>query len=655
MTPEATPTAVPMMSEVSKPFDELLLPVALGFEDIRDLVLFIDSMAAQHPQLVGHEACATTAKEIDLNFYNSLSKEYEDNCKLQGDEAFKFACQALNSILKTFPVAGDHDGGPIRKILRDLIDMLPRKFHSETKVDALFEMGKTPEANSDYYPDVPNQLSRLSNMLFNQHQRTGNIDDLGTAISAAYGAVLLTPNPSPHHISQLNNLIVFLLSAYKGTRSSSYLDEAISIAQKAIDSLPSQGSVNNRGDVSSLFNNLGGALLSKFDATGDQQYLETAASMLESLSKDASDDDPELVNRLMYLSNIYMRQYEQTGSRDHIRKAIEIAAKAVDRPHKDDAEMAGRYTDYAYTLIRLYQLEGNEQTLREAISKAQKAVDLTPKDERGAKLASRKSNLSIILYTQYGRTGHRKDLDDAISLIQSAMGLIPEGHLDYLHLQHNLGAMLFSRYKDTSVSRGKDTAIEDLEEAISRAEYVVQTSSRRRYDYAGRLSNLSEMLQARYDVKSNIGDLDQAILYIREAIEASPNSRDRATQLGRLSNMLQARYSNTGDRSNLDEAISQARMAVQAGQRVDVEPRMTRIDLRRGMKRSITSVWKGVHFGGVRPQGPKDEKDAKFIQDSIDRLRHLGKLLMIRYNITKDQEDLDEIDSLAAFLEDASD
>lgn len=105
----------------------------------------------------------------------------------------------------------------------------------------------------------------------------------------------------------------------------------------------------------------------------------------------------------------------------------------------------------------------------------------------------------------------------------------------------------------------------DLEEAIRSMEQVVQGTPENHANWAGLLSNLSVLLQARFERQGRLQDLEQAIDKSKQALRATPRSHPNFTvyQIS-LSNKLQRRFERTGRSEDLEDAIRIAEETVES-------------------------------------------------------------------------------------------
>jgi tetratricopeptide (TPR) repeat protein len=149
------------------------------------------------------------------------------------------------------------------------------------------------------------------------------------------------------------------------------------------------------------------------------------------------------------------------------------------------------------------------------------------------------------------------DVEKAIQVERKAIDAIPNNHPDRPIRLNDLGNWLGIRYS-------KKGAIDDLEAAIQFAREAVNATpeSPNRVLY---LNNLAAGLGDRYLRFGEISDLDEAIQVAQEVVNATLNGDSyHAIYRNNLASRLLDRFSRTGSTANLNEAIQNLREAVDA-------------------------------------------------------------------------------------------
>jgi hypothetical protein len=189
-------------------------------------------------------------------------------------------------------------------------------------------------------------------------------------------------------------------------------------------------------------------------------------------------------------------------------------------------------------------------------------------------------------------TGDGPTLTSAVCLFRQALAATPRDHPDLASHRTNLSAILNTRFE-----RNNDPA--DLEEALELARKAVTATPAGDPKYALRLANLGAVLQNRFRLTGEQADLDAAIEADLGAAAATPmHHPDRAKMLANACVVLGFRFDRTRQRTDLEMGIEAARAAVDA-----------------------TPV--------AHP-------------DRAMRVFNLGVSLLTRFGQTKEQEDLDE-------------
>jgi tetratricopeptide (TPR) repeat protein len=126
--------------------------------------------------------------------------------------------------------------------------------------------------------------------------------------------------------------------------------------------------------------------------------------------------------------------------------------------------------------------------------------------------------------------GRIEDLEEAIRTARRAVAVTPDDHPDLAGRLNNLGNDLENRFERTG-------RIEDLEEAIRTARRAVAVTSDDHPDLAGRLNNLGSKFGSRFKRTGQIEDLEEAIRTARRAVAVTPDDhpwRDIVQMSGRV-------------------------------------------------------------------------------------------------------------------------
>ncbi|MGI8333708.1 tetratricopeptide repeat protein [Actinomadura scrupuli] len=185
------------------------------------------------------------------------------------------------------------------------------------------------------------------------------------------------------------------------------------------------------------------------------------------------------------------------------------------------------------------------------------AVRVLPSDHALSPIAkSRLGHRLLQVHRRTPRTGplHKTTLDEAIRFCREAVS--DASDLD-TELLANLGDALRARFDLTS-------DVPDLDEAVSCLRRAVQLTATGHSGLHALLSVLGDALRARFDLTNDPADLDEAVSCLARAVELTPaENHDRPAVLSNFGAALRRRFDHTADPADLDEAISHLRAAWQ--------------------------------------------------------------------------------------------
>jgi transcriptional regulator with XRE-family HTH domain len=148
-------------------------------------------------------------------------------------------------------------------------------------------------------------------------------------------------------------------------------------------------------------------------------------------------------------------------------------------------------------------------------------------------------------------------LDSSVRFIQGATDATPVGDPYLPGYLSDLGQLLEARFRASG-----DPA--DLDAAIVAAQQAAEEAPTGDLDLPGYLSNLAFYLLIRFNIAGDIKDIDAAIDKAQQAAAAaSPDCPERVIVLANLRDALSARYEKRRDDGDLDAAIAVGQEAVQ--------------------------------------------------------------------------------------------
>jgi CHAT domain-containing protein len=355
-------------------------------------------------------------------------------------------------------------------------------------------------------------------------------------------AVAATLPTSTARSARLNNLVGALVDLYAATGERGLLEEAVGAQREAVAATPTTSTDRPR-----YLSNLAGRLAGLYVVTGERGLLEEAVGVqreaVAATPATSTGRPPRLNNLALHLSSLYA----VTGDRGLLEEAVGAQREAVAATPATSTERPTYLNNLAGRLSSLYEATGDRDVLEEAVVVQREAVAATPatSTNRPAWL----SNLATHLSALYEATGDHDLLEEAVRLQREAVAATPATSSGRPARLSNLARRLSSLYE---VTGDRDL----LDEAVGVQREAVAATPATSTDRPAWLSNLANRLADLYGVTGDRDLLDEAVRLQREAVAATPaTSTSRPAWLGTLAGLLSSLYKATGDRDLLDEAV----------------------------------------------------------------------------------------------------
>ena len=361
-------------------------------------------------------------------------------------------------------------------------------------------------------------------------------------------------NAAPDHRDRngiLSNLGTALRTRFERTGDQSDLDAAITHLSEAVEVTP-----DGHADRPALISNLGAALLTRFDRTGIPADLDAAITHLHEAVHASPVNHSD---RFLYLTNLgtaVLERFRLAAAQEDIDAAITYFSDANQTAPANYPNRAVTLSNLGAALRMRFERTGAAEDLDAAIQAGQQAVQATPASHPYR--ARHLSNFGIALQARFERTGAKTDLDAAIEISQQAVRATPRDHPQRAGRASALGTALRARFERTDNQTDLDSAITHLYEAV-------HTAPADHPDRAVYLTNLGTARRVRFERIGDLADLDFSITYLSEAVQASfVNDPHHGAYQANLADALLARSERTGDQADLETAIQAGQQAVQA-------------------------------------------------------------------------------------------
>ncbi|CCM00043.1 uncharacterized protein FIBRA_02069 [Fibroporia radiculosa] len=192
-------------------------------------------------------------------------------------------------------------------------------------------------------------------------------------------------------------------------------------------------------------NNLGTALLNRFERRGNLANIDRAISVEEDAVRLTPHDHPDKPRYLSSLGTALLTRFERLGNLADIDRAISVEEDAARLPPHDHPDKPRYLNNVGTALLNRFERLGNLADIDRAILVREDAVRLAPHDHPDKPRYL--NNLGTVLLTRFKRLGNLADIDRAISVEEDAVRLIPHDHPDKPTCLSNLGSSLFTRFK----------------------------------------------------------------------------------------------------------------------------------------------------------------------------------------------------------------
>ncbi|HEV2377466.1 MAG TPA: CHAT domain-containing protein [Streptosporangiaceae bacterium] len=397
----------------------------------------------------------------------------------------------------------------------------------------------------------PERWNTKAGEFVERFNRTGDPVHLDNAVALLQQTLAAVPGDYPGRPIYLANLSSTLQKRYEATGAAADLDDAISLSHQALG-LTSEADPERPGRLSRLAS----ALHLRFDRRGTLADLDEALHLHRLAATTVSGNHPDRAAILSGLANALQMSYQHSGELATLDEAIRLHEQIAELTPHDNPNWAGYLSNLAAALEQRHEATGDASDADRVITLLEQGLQAVPAGHplRQGLL----TNLAFVLQNRHRRGRQADTLDEAIRAGTEAVQLLPPGHPETATGLSSLGLALHARFLQTQDRADREAALNALEQA------VVLTPVEHR-DYPGFLANLATTLfQGRHSLLDDLGELDQAVLLFRRAIDRrTEDDPQRAAWLNNLSLALKTRYDLElqSDAADLDAAVEAAQEA----------------------------------------------------------------------------------------------
>ncbi|KAH7211381.1 hypothetical protein DER44DRAFT_807375 [Fusarium oxysporum] len=391
-----------------------------------------------------------------------------------------------------------------------------------------------------------------------------------------------------------------------------------------------------------------------------EQYIVSLRQAVHGLPEGSS----ERSRNLYEVANLLREHYIASNGEKSLIEALSVAREAV-KAIPDGSPMAATCLNNLGRLLRhKFVLERDPRDLDEAVEVFRRSVDVSKEDD--SSWPQWLTDVGDCIYTRYDVKESLPDLEESIELARRALKDTTEDDPETIDLVIDLMVRLRKSKRAGSVSAS--------EEAVDIAKRLLESSPKEHSSRSTLLHLLAGSFSDRYVLTGTIDDLNQQIVFSRQAIDSTSiddpervsrlaglavdlsdriatmafeqtqeGSDDWATHACNLSGYLLTLYQRTGEQLDLDTAIALAKGSVDATptgntlRHIRLGNLSACLIARFDSKSAFEDLEECVKMGNEAKEAtPKEHVEWPA------RLHDLGAILQRRYQMTQDLEDLDE-------------
>ncbi|QRV93664.1 CHAT domain protein [Ceratobasidium sp. AG-Ba] len=473
---------------------------------------------------------------------------------------------------------------------------------------------------------IPFGLRKLCDLYDLRFQRLGDLADFNKKVECLHEAVRLTPATHPVRLEWLRELGHLYQDRFSRFHSQIDIDSAVECFTALLSSSPDPDSYMD-------INNLGGALMSRFQLNDSIDDIESATNLLLRARALAPSGSSYELGILRNLGVSCLCRYERLSNIGDIEMAIECLDRTVQLLPDTDAYKAEWLQHLGQAYRARFKSQGDLSDLEKAILYQVKGVYLTPDGNEG--LADRLTELGASYQARFERLGELSDVNLAIECKSQAVTLTRDDDLALPRRLNNLGASYLSRFEHTGETIDIDNSISLLRRAISLSHDS---------DTSPELNNLGNSYMKRFEFLGEIEDINNAVACHEQSVLLTPDEHfDKPGRFSNLGNSYQVRFNRLRSLQDIENAIEACYQAVVRTQKGDVGAALRlnglglAYDKRFSLLQHPEDINKGIEYmlESVAALPDSDASKPRY-------LYNLGVLHSHRFQVSNDPADLDK-------------
>ena len=322
-------------------------------------------------------------------------------------------------------------------------------------------------------------------------------------------------------VDALSALGAVQLGRYRDGTGSRHLDQAVLLFSHAVAEAEAADRADHR-------NNLGAALMARYDLRGDRVDVDTAITAFTASTEDAHASTPTRTFGRTGLGSALLARFEVAGQPADLDAAITHLQAALDASGTEpDGEVMG---NLGLGLLTRYEAAGDQTDLRQAVAAFRDALASWPAE--AAEWANASANLGHALLASYEADGDAAVLEEAVTIIERAIGSPGSDPVDLPAFRNTLGACLMARFERTG-------ELDVLDRAVTTFQRAVQDTDPAAPERAIYVDSLAGGRLERFVRRGDPADVHAAVAAAESALRMTePAAPERPRRLATLANCL---------------------------------------------------------------------------------------------------------------------
>ena len=291
---------------------------------------------------------------------------------------------------------------------------------------------------------------------------------------------------------------------------------------------------------------------SRHAASGDPADLDEALMAVNMMVRQWPSGHPGLDRMLVSRAQFLIQRYDVAQAPADLDAAIEALGEAIEQTPAGSRHLAARYRLVGLAHMDRYLLRGQPPDLDAAVERHEAAAALMADDDD---LSAQLEVAARCLHERFRRDGALGDLDETVTHLRRARESAPADAELLPGVLGMLGTVLLDRFSALQDAR-------DLQEATELLREAVRTTPAGSTPWENVLNDLAICLMTPGPEDETSPRIDECIRIYRGAVQRQTDPVERAISLNNLARALLTRYQDAGALGDVQESIELLRQAL---------------------------------------------------------------------------------------------